>query len=115
MKVDAASFLEFTGKTVLVTGSSRNLGKTIARAFVEGGARVVLHGSGENLEKAKKELESAYPDSELHSISFDLGQSEAIDAAFEQLETDGWMPDVLVNNAAHLGLGESGFLEQTPE
>ena len=115
MKVDTIPHLNFSGKTVLVTGSSRNLGKTIAAAFIEAGARVILHGSEENLRSTKSEMESDYPNAELYSISFDLGQPEAIEKAFDQLKSEGWMPDVLINNAAHLGLGESGFLEQSPE
>jgi NAD(P)-dependent dehydrogenase (short-subunit alcohol dehydrogenase family) len=115
MKVDAPSFLSFTGKTVLVTGSSRNLGLTIAAAFIEAGARVILHGSKNNLEIAEAQLKTDYPQAEILALSFDLRDSAAIDAAFGELVAKSWMPDVLVNNAAHLGLGESGFLEQSPE
>ena len=32
-----------SNKTVLVTGASRGIGKAIAAAFAEAGARVVLH------------------------------------------------------------------------
>ncbi|WP_269522752.1 SDR family NAD(P)-dependent oxidoreductase [Coraliomargarita parva] len=115
MKIDTASFLSFAGKTVLVTGSSRNLGLTIAAAFVEAGARVILHGSEANLKTAHAQLIETYAEAELMLSSFDLGDPSAIEAAFDELESKGWMPDVLVNNAAHLGLGDSGFLEQSPD
>ena len=115
MKIDTTAYLSFAGKTVLVTGSSRNLGLTIAAAFIEAGARVIIHSSEANLKTAHTQLQEAYPEAEIHPISFDLGDPSAIDAAFDSLASDGWMPDVLINNAAHLGLGESGFLEQSPE
>ncbi|MFT6234943.1 MAG: NAD(P)-dependent dehydrogenase (short-subunit alcohol dehydrogenase family) [Lentimonas sp.] len=115
MKINTESFLSFAGKTVLVTGSSRNLGYTIAVAFVEAGAKVILHGSDTNVHLAHETIVQDYPNAEVHPVSFDLGSETAIDQAFVELDATGLMPDVLVNNAAHLGLGESGFLEQSPE
>jgi len=110
-----SSLLAFSGKTVLVTGSSRNLGFTIASAFAETGARVIVHGLHGFVEQAKETLAARYPQSEVIALSLDLGDEAAIDRAFNDLEEQGLMPDVLVNNAAHLGLGESAFLKQTPE
>lgn len=107
--------MSFAGKTILVTGSSRNLGLKIAEAFVQSGARVILHGSEANLKTAHEQLSTAYPEAELVSLSFDLGDASAVEHAFKTLAANDQMPDVLVNNAAHLGLGESGFLEQSPE
>lgn len=103
---------DFTGKTVLVTGSTRNLGQAIAAAFAEDGARVVIHGpSQEEAEEARKTMRGT----DLHAVGFDLGKPEQIDAGFAELAERGLQPDILVNNAAHLGLGESRFLEQTSE
>ncbi|WPJ96849.1 SDR family oxidoreductase [Coraliomargarita algicola] len=115
MKIDTTALLSFTGKTVLVTGSSRNLGLTIAAAFVEAGARVILHGSEANVPSAYEHLQAEYPEAELLQLAFDLSVPSEIDAAFAHLAAQGWMPDVLVNNAAHLGINEDGFLGQSPE
>ena len=35
--------LDFTDKVVLITGSSRGIGRAIARLFAERGARVAVH------------------------------------------------------------------------
>ena len=49
--------MEFDGKTILVTGSGTSLGFATAKAFLEGGARVMLNGSTqERLYPALKRL-----------------------------------------------------------
>lgn len=106
----------FAGKTVLVTGSSQNLGYTIASEFAKAGARVVVHGSTQTkAEAARQQIQSEYKEAQIEAFAFDLGDDAQIDAAFSKLQEKHWMPDILVNNAAHLGLGANGFLEQTPE
>lgn len=109
------ALFDFSGKTVLVTGSSRNLGFTIARGFAEAGARVLMHGSGPGVNDAHTRMQKLARGGEIHAMEFDLGDAGAVGRAFESLEQRGLMPDILVNNAAHLGLGTSEFLEQSPE
>ena len=38
---------DFTGKTVLITGSSRGIGLAIAKAFDAAGANLILHARSE--------------------------------------------------------------------
>ncbi|MDQ8194076.1 SDR family NAD(P)-dependent oxidoreductase [Coraliomargarita sp. SDUM461004] len=115
MPIDSTAGLSFSGQTVLVTGSSRNLGLAIAIAFIEAGARVVLHGCEANFQATYDGLQASYPEAELLQLAFDLSDATAIDRAFQQLDAQDWMPDVLVNNAAHLGLNDDGVLGQSPE
>lgn len=106
---------DFTGKIVLVTGSSRNLGRTIAQGFAEAGACVIVHGADSGVNETLAQLEQLPHKGKIHAVEFDLGNAKAIDAAFDSLSQRGLMPDILINNAAHLGLGTSQFLEQTPQ
>ncbi len=108
---------DFTGHTVLVTGSTQNLGHTIALLFARAGAQTIVHGRArEDAEAAACRIKTDTPSAEVHATHFSLGDNASIEIAFAGLAERGLMPDILVNNAAHLGLGEdTSFLGQTPE
>lgn len=102
-------------RTALVTGSMQNLGLTIACTLARNHIRVIIHGPDQRTaETARESLSAELPDAELEAIGFDLGNPREIEAAFSGMATRGITPDILINNAAHLGLGASGFLEQSP-
>ena len=89
---------DLTGRTALVTGSSRGIGRTLAEGLAGAGARVVLNGTDESrLERAVAECREAGMDA--HGRAFDVTDSAAIDAAVDALESDIGPIDVLVNNA----------------
>ena len=108
---------DFTGQTVLVTGSTQNLGHTIALVFARANARTILHGRAlADAEEACCRVREDSPSADVHAVNFSLGDKASIEAAFANLKSRGLMPDILVNNAAHLGLGDdTSFLGQTPE
>ena len=80
------------GRRVLITGASRGIGESTARAFADAGARVALVArSEEPLAKLAAELGGdAYP--------ADLTDSTALAGLFDRIEADGPV-DVIVNNA----------------
>lgn len=108
---------DFTGHTVLVTGSTQNLGHTIALLFARAGARTIVHGRAlADAETAACRIKTDTPSAAVHAVHFSLGDFASIETAFASLRGRGLMPDILVNNAAHLGLGhDTTFLGQTPE
>jgi NAD(P)-dependent dehydrogenase (short-subunit alcohol dehydrogenase family) len=94
------SLFDVRGKTVLVTGGSRGIGRAIAEGFVKAGARVYVCGrNAEASDLAAKELSES---GECHSIPAHLGSVEgcrSLAAALSERETK---LDVLVNNAGSI-------------
>ena len=89
---------DLAGRTALVTGSSRGIGRTLAEGLARAGARVVLNGTdAERLERAVAECREAGLDA--HGRAFDVTDSNAIDAAIDEIEKGIGPIDVLVNNA----------------
>ncbi|MHB8130457.1 MAG: elongation factor P 5-aminopentanone reductase [Mobilitalea sp.] len=100
-------------KTVLVTGSSRGIGKAIAVKFAKKGYNVVINcaHNEETLLKTKVEIES-YQVS-CHAYLGDMGNIESAKELFHQIKKLYGGIDVLVNNAgiAYVGL----FTDMTPD
>lgn len=100
----------------MVTGATQNLGYTIASAFAQKGARVLIHGpSEESVHDALGRMCEDGSRAEISGVVFDLGDERATVEALAGLSREGLEPDILINNAASLGLGESGFLQQSGE
>ncbi len=82
----------YAGRTALVTGSRRGVGKLIADHFLEQGASVVGFAKGTStIEHA------AY-----HHVQVDLADAVAIGPAFASLRQSATTIDIVVNNAAVL-------------
>lgn len=92
------AMFDLTGRTALVTGSSRGLGRAFADGLAGAGARVVLNGVDPGrLDAAAAEMrERGF---EVLTARFDVTDEAAVVAAFETLEADGVAVDILINNA----------------
>ncbi len=89
---------DLTGKTALITGSSRGLGRAFAEGLAQAGARIVLNGvNQERLEAAAQEMRDEGYD--VLTAAFDVADEAATVAAFETLDAEGIDVDILVNNA----------------
>jgi NAD(P)-dependent dehydrogenase (short-subunit alcohol dehydrogenase family) len=89
--------MDFKGKRVLVTGASRGIGFSIAKMFLDGGARVAIHGSSEKSVGAAMDKLAEYE----HKVAApgDLATVAGCESAVETaIEAFGGL-DVLVNNA----------------
>jgi NAD(P)-dependent dehydrogenase (short-subunit alcohol dehydrogenase family) len=88
------------GRTVLVTGAARGIGKEVARQLADLGAAVLIGArSADHARAAAKEL-SAAGDVRALEADLDVADDASIRAAVEALEDDPGRLDVLVNNAA---------------
>lgn len=89
---------DLTGRTALVTGSSRGLGLAIAHGMAKAGARVLLNGvNAERLDASAEELRAA--GHQVETLCFDVTNEDAVIAAFENLDAKDIAVDILVNNA----------------
>ncbi|MEU8548568.1 SDR family oxidoreductase [Streptomyces roseoverticillatus] len=89
-----------TGRTALVTGGSRGIGRAISERLGREGARVAVHYGRDaaSAEQTVKEIRAAGGDA--FAIRAELGvpgDAEALWAAFDEQAGDG--VDILVNNA----------------
>ncbi|MBR9778342.1 MAG: SDR family oxidoreductase [Rhodospirillales bacterium] len=86
------------GKTALITGSSRGLGRAFAEGLAAAGATVILNGTNsERLSQACKEMSDA--GMKVDMSLFDVTDEAAIKAAFDRFDTAGMQIDILINNA----------------
>jgi gluconate 5-dehydrogenase len=87
-----------TGRTALVTGSSRGLGRAMAEGLAEAGAAILLNGgnAGRLAETASAMRATG---AVVHESLFDVTDEAAVTAAFAALDEAGIAVDILVNNA----------------
>ena len=94
----STSLFDLSGRTALVTGSSRGLGRSIAEGMARAGARLIINGvDPARVEAAVKEFRAGGHAAE--GAAFDVTDEAAIIRAFEGLDAKGIAIDILVNNA----------------
>ena len=95
-------------ETVLVTGSSRGIGRAVALKFASCGYRIVINcaRSTDRLEEVKKEVEAL--GAECLAVQADVGNSNDCQRLFKEIESRFGHVDVLVNNA---GISIIGLLQ----
>ncbi|WP_312674623.1 glucose 1-dehydrogenase [Microbacterium sp.] len=88
-----------TGKTALVTGATRGLGREFARALAEAGADVVVHGRDEAAaQETAAEIEAV--GRRAWVVLGDLTERPSVDRiAAEAIAAVGGRLDILINNA----------------
>ena len=90
---------DLTGKTALVTGCKRGIGRGMAEALADAGADIVgvsasLELSGSAVGEAVTAMGRSF-----QAYQCDFSDRAAVRAFAVQLEADGVAPDILVNNA----------------
>ncbi|WP_299643253.1 SDR family oxidoreductase [uncultured Ruegeria sp.] len=93
------SMFDLSGKTAVVTGCKRGIGRSMAEALAEAGADIVgvsatLELENSEVEKTVRALGRAFK-----AYQCDFRDREAVLQFAAQLSQDGIVPDVLVNNA----------------
>lgn len=94
------------GRTALITGGTRGIGKEIAKAFINAGANVIITSRTlENADIVVKELRKKYPNSLIYGFALDNSDVEHIKDKFDKIIQTIYpiKIDCLVNNAGLLG------------
>ncbi|MFY0618995.1 MULTISPECIES: SDR family oxidoreductase [unclassified Shimia] len=90
---------DLSGKTALVTGCKRGIGRGMAEALAQAGADIIgvsasLEHEGSAVGQAVQALGRRFK-----AYQCDFSDRAAVRAFCAQLETDGITPDILINNA----------------
>jgi len=97
--------MRFKEKVILVTGATQNTGLFIVAHFIREGAFVIVNGiSSIELENGKKRLHELGLNASLW-IAADISNYKEVLEMFYKIKSKFGRIDVLVNNAAHLGVG----------
>jgi 3-oxoacyl-[acyl-carrier protein] reductase len=93
--------MDFDGKTALVTGASRNIGRAIAVMMAERGADVGVSArtNGEGCEETARRIEAAGGKAAV--ALGDLADPDEVESMAERVREDLGPIDVLVNNATY--------------
>lgn len=88
-----------TGKTAVITGASRGIGKAVAMKFAKEGAQIAINynGSKEKAEEVKQEIEALGVKAEVYQCN--VSDYAACEEFLKQVVKDFGRIDILVNNA----------------
>ena len=107
--------LELKGKTAIVTGGSRGIGKAVAREFGREGVDVALVSRGqEALEATAKEL-GQETGARYVVIPTDTSSEQSVRSMVEKAAQELGHLDILVNSAARVGGGTAPNLAEITE
>jgi len=97
MNLDCSRF-SLAGRTALITGASRGIGRELAVALSSAGARVALSGRDtEALGSVASAIQAQGGDTLV--LRCDVADMASVTAAFDQLEAQWGSLDILINNA----------------
>ena len=103
MNLAASELFSLAGKTVLLTGASGYLGRTMVRGLLSNGARVIGLGRSDRLQDSARQWRDEFGahSAEVHQV--DMYDLAALAVLLDRITASEPRLDVLVNNAHELG------------
>ncbi|MCW1382311.1 SDR family oxidoreductase [Novosphingobium sp. KCTC 2891] len=101
-----------SGKTALVTGGSRGIGRAVALRLAQDGARVAVNYRSDKAAADAVVAEIVASGGAAFALCADVGALDAIDAMFAAFDAQADGLDILINNA---GIGSMATLAETDE
>jgi len=99
--IEDMKLFDLTGKVAIVTGSSRGIGRAIAEAYAEAGARVVISSRKQPAcDEVATAINARYDDERAISIAASISDKAALQALVDQTRERFGRIDILVCNAA---------------
>ena len=102
--------MRLQGKSALITGSARGIGRAFAEAYVGEGAIVAI--ADINLQAAEKTAAEIGPAA--YAVRLDVTDQASIDAAIAAVEKKAGGLDILINNAALFDMGPIVEIRRPP-
>jgi gluconate 5-dehydrogenase len=94
----ASKLFDLSGRTALITGSTRGIGLALAQGLAEAGATVLLNSRQQSaVDNAVEQLTAAGLDA--RGAAFDVADEASVNQAFEGFDSDGLAIDIVINNA----------------
>lgn len=92
--------MELNGKTALITGSARGIGKAIALRFAQEGAKIALNDiNKEILEDTAREIKKVSRERVIYKRA-DISKSKEVEELTQYVTEELGVIDILINNAA---------------
>ncbi|MBQ7131559.1 MAG: SDR family oxidoreductase [Oscillospiraceae bacterium] len=88
--------IDLTGKTVIITGATGQLGRVMAQKAAQCGANVIIHYSKNESAARMLEEEITSYNVRAFSVQADVTKQESVDAMREKIEKEFVMPDIII-------------------
>ena len=94
----STSLFDLSGRTALITGSSRGIGFALAEGLAQAGAKVIINSRKlDDVNSAVSKLKVLGLDVE--GAAFDVADEASVEAAFAGFDKQSMTIDILINNA----------------
>lgn len=95
------------GKSVLITGASKGVGRATALSFTKAGASTIIVGARSSLDSLISDIKTVAlnakrPEPKIIALTLDVSDTASVDAAAKAVEKEIKSLDILINNAGYL-------------